>query len=371
MDDEEGLSSIADTARILLAWRGLEARRLAVDLMREPTAGAALAALLGIAFAALRSGFRNEPISEALRLCFEVAASSLAFAALARPALDRPARGPLAGVFYPLLAEPKRLQAYRMLEAALLWSCVLIFASAALATVAPRQLIGFIPAALLGLVATWSLMRLRSPQMQQHNGASDGANRVRPSLRGRLLVARLQWRGRTGRVPAWLAAVTLASFTVGIAALAYRNNADPSLGAGALAAGALLGGAVLGRIDAGLVNFVGHEPLSLMQIVLSAALPTPIMVAISLAGAGVAIGLPPQIALSAAAGVGVGLAAYLAAAVLHALSGRVRFANFAAGIELAICTALLAIYAPLLWVWAPVRVVVLARQAGRLRWTGR
>ena len=363
--------SAVSSARVLLAWRSLEARRLLADIVGQPVVLAALVSLLTATMAAMRWGFAHEPAPGSFRMVIEAASSALAFGGLAHLKATMQVSGPLSGVFFPLVAARKRRLAFWLLETALLWAGLLVCAAGALASLAPSHLIAFIPAAVLGALLAAGWLWLWSPRQKAYVGPSKAETAEVRSVRGWLLIARIQWRRQIGPAPVWVYAAAASCATTAAAALSYRNNASASVGAAVLTIGALVSGALFGRVDASLARFLGREPVSLAQLVASAALPTPLVVTAVLAAAGLVIGLPPMIAWWSAAAVGGLLSAYLVTAVLHALGGKERFASFAAGVDLAICAAMLTIYAPLLWVWAPARAIVLTRRAGRLRWTDR
>ena len=359
------------SANILLAWRRLEVRQIAVELVRQPVAVGALATLSASVFLVLRWAFEHAPQSRASRFVLEAAGSALAFAILARVTAAVQARGPLQGVFFPLVAGPRRRIGYQLFEASLLWLALLVCAVFALAPIAPGGLVGFLAAAAVGTGLASFLVTLGRDRIDHRSDSAAEAGAKARSLTGPMLVARIQWRRRAGPMPAWAGGAAIGLATMIAATLARQNNVNADISEAVLAGGALASGAVAGRIDPQLVRFIGHEPLTLAWIVAAVALPTPVAIGLGTGLGALAMGLEAMIAFGIGLGAAGLLATYLSLAVLHALAGRSRFASFSAGVDLTICAAFLAIYAPLLWVWAPVRAIALIRQARRRRWTDR
>ncbi len=305
------------------------------------------------------------------RFVLETGGSALGFVLLARVTAAVQARGPLQGVFLPLVAGPKRRIAYHLFETSLLWLALLVCAVFALAPIASSRLVDFLVAATMGAgLASFLVMQGRD-RIDHRSGSMAEAGSKAQSLTGPMLVARIQWRRRVGLTPAWAGGAAIGLVTMVAAILAHKNNVNADISEAVLVGGALAGGAVAGRIDPKLVRFVGHEPLPLARIVAAVALPTPVAVLLGTVLGASAIGLEATIACGIGLGAAGLLATYLSLAVLHALAGRPRFASFSAGVDLTICAAFLAIYAPLLWVWAPVRTIALIRQARRRRWMER
>jgi len=256
---------------------------------------------------------------------------------------------------------------FQLFEATALWFCTLIAAVLALGSVAPAHLADFTVAAGLGLLLAFAFHWWWPSREALQNHAAHAHPRQSQSLQGTMLVARIQWRRRMGPAPTWLGALVVLVAT-SVAGLASRNNANGTIGMSVLAGAAVLAGGVFGQIDAKLVRFLGHQPFSVIRILASSALATPCVIAICTAVAGLIIGASPRVACSTAAGVGGLLAVYTFGAGLHALAGHPRFASFAALVDLVVSIVLLTVYAPLIGILAPVRIVMLVRRARRLRW---
>ncbi len=366
--EEDRAPDTTSALRILLAWRIIEIRRASSDLLRDPAALLAVAALLIGVVAVTRVGFTHEPNVALARFAAETAASALVFGFTTWLASALQAQGALRGVFFPLVVAHRRRLIFRLFEATGLWFCGLMCAALALVSVAPAHLAGFAAAAGLGLLLTMGFHWWRSPHENLYSRAVHAPGRKPKSLHGMMLVARIQWRRRMDPAPAWLGAVVTLVVATSVAALASHNNANAAIGMSVLAAAALLAGGVFGRIDAELVRFLGHQPFPVLRILASSALATPCLIAIFTAVAGMVIGESPLIACSTAAGVGGLLAVFTIGSGLHALAGQPRFASFAALVDLAVGIVLLTAYAPLLWILAPARVVMLVQRARRLRW---
>ena len=279
-------------------------------------------------------------------------------------------KGSRGGPFHVLLAHRGRETSWLLAEASIVFAGLAVWLTLALVSLDPLRAPAFLFASLAGAGVASLVLALGERRTEVRVGieAKQSGYSERRSLSGPLLIARLQWRRRVGPFPASIGAVGLA-ITGGFAtALAIRNNPDPNVGSGVLGVAGLVGGIILASLDLSLLRFAGREPRSLLNLIMNFALASPVVVMICVLIIGALAGVSITTALAIALGVGMVIFAYSTTLVLHALGEASRFSSFTAGVELTIVLIIMAVFAPLAFVWTIARGVMLARAARRLRW---
>jgi hypothetical protein len=348
----------------------LQLRAIVRGLLREPVAVAGIAGIAA-AFVATSWRFslaaRSAPASAPI---FVAVGAALAFGFVHAGLRGGPAESVARGPFGPLLL-PGVSAAWLALRAVACLVPFVLLASLGALVAGPRTALTLAASALGGLavaaVAHLGVRRSPRPQSRDHR-------RVRASqsigVRGGradplLIVTWAYLRRRMGRVPVYLLVAGCFALASAAAAIARTNsNADT-------ASAVVLGLSVpalqmLARVDARLIQLLGHEPISLTRLLGRLLGFVGIGVTgLALAALAASIGLDRAAALALVGG--LGLALYLTHGVLHALVRRHTVAAAAASLDFGASVAL-PLITPWAAIWPLVRLPMLVRAARRRRW---
>lgn len=291
-----------------------------------------------------------------------------------------------AGPLHSLVVEPRQMARWLLLRTSVMAAIAALLSAGVLAWVNLQAAGLYLAAMSLGAGVTAGLTyrretaparpvrkagTLKAVRLRGRGTAvSRGTDRPQRRAHPLLVLAWLTLRRRKLGLPAGVWAAALLVIDGLAAALAAHNNDNPALGV-SLASIAALGAGLLLLPAGPIVALLGREPSRLGRLYLQLyALPFVVGV---LGGVLVTLcaGLGPVLALEVGVSVLAGLALITAFAFLGRLTHSQRLARTSTILEFVAAIILSAIQVSLAPLWLVIRGVILARQAGRMRWLDR